>query len=257
VSDPALTLSGWVLATAGLITLTSARRSLVARRRSVAQACHELRGPLSAATLGVELAARQGNLDAARLRAIELELRRAALAVEELELGAHWPVGAGRVGFGRPGHERGGMFAVGELVAESVEAWRPAAAERGVELRLRWSGPDALIAGDRVRLAQATGNLIANAIEHGGGEVEISGRAGAGGVRIEIVDGGAGLAAPVAELIRRAPRDGRHGHGLRIARAVAAACGGRLAAAPSDRGARLVLELPAAGGSARTPSRRT
>jgi signal transduction histidine kinase len=36
------------------------------------------------------------------------------------------------------------------------------------------------------------------------------------------------------------------GHGLRIAVGVARAHGGRLISAPSDRGARLVLELPLA-----------
>jgi signal transduction histidine kinase len=236
VSGAALTVAGWTVAATALVALTIARRVLAARRRSVAEACHELRGPLGAATLGVELAGRQGRLAAARIRAIELELRRAALVLEDLELGGRSRAGAGR----------GRRFAVGELVADSVEAWRPAAAGRGVELRLRWSGPDASIAGDRLRLAQATGNLIANAIEHGGGEVEVSGRAGPGAVRIEIADRGPGLPAPVTELIGAAPCDGRHGHGLRIAGAIAAAHGGTLASAPSDTGARLVLELPLA-----------
>jgi signal transduction histidine kinase len=36
------------------------------------------------------------------------------------------------------------------------------------------------------------------------------------------------------------------GHGLRIAAGVARAHGGRLISAPSDRGARMVLELPLA-----------
>jgi K+-sensing histidine kinase KdpD len=37
---------------------------------------------------------------------------------------------------------------------------------------------------------------------------------------------------------------GPHGHGLPVAASVAAAHGGRLLSAPSERGARLVLELP-------------
>ena len=111
----------------------------------------------------------------------------------------------------------------------------------------RWSGPPACVIGDRVRLAQATGNLIANAIEHGGGTVEVRGRADAGVVRVEVTDRGQGLPAPVAVLARRASRDGgRRGHGLAIAATIAAGHGGRLAAAPSERGARLVLELPLA-----------
>ena len=69
--------------------------------------------------------------------------------------------------------------------------------------------------GDRLRLAQATGNLIANAIEHGGGRVEVRGRARGADARIEVIDDGAGLPAPVAELTRRA----RGGRGAPRARA--------------------------------------
>jgi signal transduction histidine kinase len=66
-------------------------------------------------------------------------------------------------------------------------------------------------------------------------------------VCVEVRDHGPGLQAPVAELIaaargRRSPR----GHGLAIAAAVAEHHRGRLSSAPAERGAHLVLELPAA-----------
>jgi C4-dicarboxylate-specific signal transduction histidine kinase len=66
-------------------------------------------------------------------------------------------------------------------------------------------------------------------------------------VRIEVIDSGPGLPAAVSQLVSRAPRAGRglRGRGLAIATAIASDHGGRLAAAPSQRGARLVLELPA------------
>jgi signal transduction histidine kinase len=103
--------------------------------------------------------------------------------------------------------------------------------------------------GDRVRLAQAIGNLIANALEHGGGPVEVLGSSGGGQVRIEVTDSGPGLPAPVAELVRGAAGGrGQRGRGLAIAMAIVHAHGGRLAAAPSHRGARLVMTLPAADG---------
>jgi signal transduction histidine kinase len=241
----ALVLAGWPVAALAVTAAAVLGRAHTRRLAAVAEACHELRGPLAAVSLGLALEGRQGRLPAARLRAIELELGRAAVALDDLELA---PRRAGGRAPAAPISLRG-------LLEDSVEAWRAAAGVRGVELRLRWSGPDAFVAGDRPRLAQATGNLIANAIEHGGGEVEVSGRVLPGLVRVEVSDQGPGLNAPVVDLIR-CPRPGdRHGHGLRIAHAVAAAHGGRLAAAPSTRGARLVLELPARAARA-TPSAR-
>ncbi len=101
--------------------------------------------------------------------------------------------------------------------------------------------------GDRLRLAQALGNLIANAIEHGGGSVQVTLAPRARTIRIEVCDGGPGLPAPVAALARR-PRRGRgaRGRGLAIALAIAHRHGGTIAAAPTRTGARVVLELPAA-----------
>jgi signal transduction histidine kinase len=94
-------------------------------------------------------------------------------------------------------------------------------------------------------LAQAAGNLIANAIEHGEGPVEVIGGAHGRTVRVEVTDSGSGLPAPVSDLARLASAmHARRGHGLAIVCGVADAHGGRLAAAPSDRGARLVLDLP-------------
>jgi signal transduction histidine kinase len=229
-------VAGWFVATGAMAALVLARRALGARCEAAARACHELRGPLTAVLLGLEPADRQGGLPPARIRAIELELARAALAVEDLESARS----------DRPDPDRAELVDVRDLLADSVEAWRASAACRGVGLRVIWSGPRALVTGLRPRLAQATGNLIANAIEHGGEDVVVSGRVHAGCVRIEVLDGGPGLSEPVAELIRRRKGGLRHGHGLRIAGAIATAHGGRLVAAPSVSGARLVLELPTA-----------
>jgi signal transduction histidine kinase len=205
---------------------------------AVARACHELRGPLTAARLGLEMSARTGELSKARLEAIDLELRQAALALDDL---ASARTAASARG---PGED----VDIAELLASSVEAGRASAAARGVELQMQWSDLPVRVWGDRLRLAQATRNLIANAIEHGGGTVEVRGRRAGDAVRIEVIDRGPGLPAPVAELVRLARGGrGRRGRGLAITTAIAADHGGRLAAAPSDHGARLVLELPAAG----------
>jgi signal transduction histidine kinase len=227
--------AGWITACVAGAAGLGAWRSLIVRSERVARASHELRGPLAAARLGLELCARAGECSPARLRAVELELARACLALEDL----------GAVGRSQSAGSRASEVDVAELLSESVEAWRPTAAARGAELSLTWLGPPARVRADRLRIAQATGNLIANAIEHGGGAVAVRGRVDGAVVRIEITDSGPGLRASVSKLARQARGGrGRRGRGLAIATGIATAHGGRLAAAPSDGGARLVLELP-------------
>lgn len=261
--NAAVALAGWTLAVGGILVAAIVRYRTAGYAEAVARACHELRGPLAAVRLGLDLAGRSGQLADDRIRALDLELGRAALALDDLsEIWQRRPV---------PGRSQTGEreeIDVARLLTDSVEAWRGAAATRGVELRLLSPGPEGVIHGERLRLAQATGNLIANAVEHGGGVVEVSCRIDRATVRIEVVDGGTGLPAPVAELVRgdgpRCASRGwparlgrrrpvtRRGYGLAIASAVAVAHGGRLAAAPSERGARLVLELPSAEAEALT-----
>lgn len=230
-----IAVGGWAAAALGAAVMLLVWRVLMGRMEAVARACHELRGPLTAARLGLQLGVRMGELSRTRLRAIELELGRASLALDDLA--------CVRDG-GRPARTVGEID-VPDLLTDSVEAWQAAAAAAGVGLVARWSGARAQVVGDRLRLAQATGNLIANAIEHGGGLVEVRGRADSGAVEIEVTDRGPGLPAPVLQLTRAAHRGrGSRGRGLAITAAIAASHGGRLAAAPSERGARLVLELP-------------
>jgi signal transduction histidine kinase len=228
----------WTAAFAGALSAAAERRRLARRTELVARACHELRGPLTAARLGVSLAAAGPGAPEGPLAAVDQELRRAGLALADL---AAAPRGA-------RANDRWEVVSVGALLRRAVVAWAPVAQRAGARVRLRACPLGAAVRGDPVRLAQAVGNLLANAIEHGGGTIEVCARPGAeGGVRIEVCDGGSGLAAPVAELARaaRAGR-GERGRGLAIAADIARRHGGRLAAAPSGRGARLVLELPAA-----------
>jgi signal transduction histidine kinase len=227
----------WAVAAAALAMAALAWRELRRGRELVARACHELRGPLTAAHLALHAGARPGDPSAgARLAAIELELRRAGLALDDRA--------AARAG--RRARDRDEVVDVCELIAEQATAWRAIAPLFGCELRVGPRAPDALVRGDRVRLAQAVGNLLANALEHGTGTVEVAVRSIAGRVRIEVTDEGGGLPAPVAELARR-PRAGRgrRGRGLAIASDIVARHGGRIVSAPSAGGARLAIELPA------------
>lgn len=238
----ALLFGGWLAFGTAAGAALALRVAQVRRRELVARACHEVRGPLTAARLGLH------GIEGRPAAAIDLELRRAARALDDLALAP-----AGRRAADTP--ERVGVRA---LLAAEAAAWAPFARAQGRDVRLRWTGPDALVAADPVRLAQAVGNLVANAVEHGGGTVELRGAPAGGLVRVEVSDEGPGLRAPVRELTRGA-RGGRgaRGRGLAIAGEIVRRHGGRLAAAPSARGARLVVELPvlrddaAAGGLAR------
>ena len=212
-----------------------------------ARAGHEVRGPLCTAQLALD-----GLERSARVEAIGLELQRAALALDDLT--------------GSPRPRRGGR------ASTSADCWRTprrrgtrSPAAHGVTLAVEPRRRAACV-GDRLRLAQACGNLVANAIEHGAACAAIashgprlfdddeairdwsaSARHRGRPVRIEVRDAGPGLPAPVGELVAAARgRRSARGHGLAIAAAVAESHGGRLASLPAARGAHLVLELPAA-----------
>ena len=227
-------VAGWLVALALALCLLRARSVLTRRAELVARACHELRRPLTAARLGVELVARDGPERGRTLDAIDLELACAGVAVEDLSVAL----------LGSSGPLRVGLVDVRALVADAVEAFRPLARASGVELDLRWRGEPTAVPGDRLRLAQATSNLIANAIEHGGGRVQLQGHVGDGRLEIAVTDEGPGLGAPVAELARNRRRgDPRRGHGLAIAAEVAHRHGGELIAPASGVG-ELALSLP-------------
>jgi signal transduction histidine kinase len=231
----ALTVSGWVWA-------AWLRAELLRRRAVVARACHEVRGPLTAAGLALHSAGRPGAATSV-LAAVEVELRRAAVAVEDLVEGlARRAV---------PAHPE--PIDLADLVRSQLPVWQAVGAAHRTEVRVR-DGLGALPAtGDRIRLAQALGNIVANAVEHGGASVELRTRATPDAVVVEVCDDGPGLPAPVAALAGR--QAGARGHGLQVACGVAEAHGGRVFAAPSPRGARVVLELPRAGSPAAAQGR--
>jgi signal transduction histidine kinase len=237
----ALAIAGWLAFVAAVAAAALVRHALAARGEAVARACHEVRGSLTAARLGLEWGSPPSA--GSRLRAIELELERAAAALDDLQ-----EVDRKRVGEdGVPG-----VVDVQAWLSDSVEAFRPLAEACAIELRLEFVAPLGRIRGRRARLAQASDNLIANAIEHGGSPIRVLAGVVGDRVRIEVADGGPGLPAPMSELVRR-PRvgwrrrqGGRRGRGLAIARDAVVEHGGALSALNAGGGARLVVELPLA-----------
>jgi signal transduction histidine kinase len=193
-------------------------------RERAARVRHEVRQPLTAAQLALHGAARRGEIAPTLVAALELELRRAAIALED------------------PAAARPADVDLHDLLGCQVRTWREVAAAHGATLVLEPGAGTAIVHADALRLAQATGNVVANAIEHGGGQIVIRTLRVADRVRVEVADGGPGLPASVAELTRR-PRAGRgeRGRGLAIAAGVLAHCGGRVAALPAG----VAIDLPA------------
>jgi signal transduction histidine kinase len=215
----------------GFAAAAHGRWTVRALRERAARVAHEVRGPLSAAHLALHGAARRGEVTPTLVVALELELRRAALALQD-------PSAA---------HPRD--VDLHALLTAQLQTWRDVATANGTTLTLE-PGPDtALVHADALRLAQALSNVVANAIEHGGGPIVIRTVRIGDRIRVEVTDGGAGLPASVAELARR-PRAGQgaRGRGLAITRTVLAHCGGRILALPAAPG--VAIDLPLGGRSA-------
>jgi signal transduction histidine kinase len=228
--------TAWVLAATGFAAVIACCLELRRRRELVARACHELRGPLTAVRLSLATMERRGEAPPERLASLELELRRAGLALDDFAAARS----------GRRTLDRDEPVEIAELLEEQLASWQVVAGVFQSTLALGSAVPGAFVRGDRLRLAQAISNLVANALEHAPGRVELTARnVGARHVRIEVVDEGPGLPSPVTALTRRARGGrGRRGRGLAIATEIADRHGGRIIAAPAPRGARIGIELP-------------
>ena len=201
-----------------IVVMALARRVVhdAERLRLVAEAEHELRGPLQTIALAVD----------GHRRELQPELERARVALADLA--------AARAG------QRAGAGA--ELIRLDRLVWRAAAASdlaarrAGGRVQLDWPVGPVEVRADRGRVAQALNNLLANAIEHGGADVRVSGRRTRRGVRVEV-------------------RDSGRGHGLGVAAKAVRDCGGSLTAARAGGGTAFASELPVAddGGAADRP----
>jgi signal transduction histidine kinase len=235
---------GWATAAGLLRALVRRRAAALAHGEHLALVAHELRGPLHAAGLALYSARRHaGEGECGRaLTALEVELGRAALAAGDLVQNAP----RGRIRADPPVRGTTPACDVGALALELSAGWEAMAQVHGRPVDVLVPSTPVWVRGARLRLAQALGNLVANALEHGDGPVHVAVRRTArGDVHVEVCDAGPGLSASVASLVARPADPSRpRGRGLGIASAIAADAGGRLSAAPATRGARLVLQLP-------------
>lgn len=156
-------------------------------RRFVDDASHELRTPLALLRTELELALRhprtKEELEAA-LRAAAVDADRLGRLAEDLLLVARFD--QGRLPLR---HER---LRADELLGAVAARFEPRAREAGRRLEMA-PAPGLSLEGDPLRLEQALGNLVDNALAHGTGTVGLSAAAEDGHVELHVTDEGPGV----------------------------------------------------------------
>jgi signal transduction histidine kinase len=204
-----ITIAGWLLA-AALAVLVLRLRS---RLELVATAEHELRGPVTAFGLAVAGLRREpGGLR--RALTFECELERMRLGLADLS--------AARTGRRMPA--RPAVISLERLLRGATAGWRGA----GRPMRFRWDAGPVVVRADEGRLAQAFSNLLANAVEHGTGRVEVHASRAGDRVRVEVRD------------------EGPRGRGMGIVSRAVAEAGGVLELQHAENGTTAAVELPLA-----------
>lgn len=216
---------GWALAGGALGGVVLLRRRLAL----VARAEHELRGPVTVLSLTTERL-RRDRTSEHHAFPLESELARLCQGLDDLAAARHGATA-------RPG--QAATPAPLEAMARSaVAGWAPLFRRLGRSPRVTWEAGPSPVDMPRGRAAQALGNLLANAAEHGSGGVEVRGEPSARGVRVEVRSGGrpqTGASGP------------DRGRGLRIAREAAEGAGGSLEMKADGDGTVVAIDLPRHG----------
>ncbi|MEU5219274.1 HAMP domain-containing sensor histidine kinase [Streptomyces sp. NPDC020807] len=214
------------------------------QRAFVADASHQLRNPLAALLLRIELLALElpeGNEEIASVRTEGKRLAQVLDDLLDLALAEH-----------QAAELR--LTDVGALAAERVASWRPVADDKGVRL----TGAGGAVTGwaDPVALSSALDAVIDNALKFtpAGEEVTVTVSAAPGGRTVDVVVADRGPGLTEDELTRvgdRFWRSGRHqnvkgsGLGLSITRVLLTAGGGGISFAPNEpHGLRVTVTVP-------------
>jgi len=222
--------------------------ALAHERRFVADASHELRTPLAILKMELELALARGRsheeLHAALASAAE-ETDRLTQLAEDLLVIAQSDQGKLPVTLVETD--------IAEILGGVVDRFSRRASDRGRSLEA-FVEPGLEAPVDRLRVEQALGNLVDNALRYGEGPVRLDARDSDGFVELHVIDSGPGFSAEFAgrafERFSRADvshGEGGSGLGLAIVDSIARAHHGttRLASNPGG-GADVSLILPLA-----------
>ncbi len=227
------------MATALGVAEDERRRDHEARRHFLSAVGHDLRSPLAAMRAAIE-AIEDGLADdpARYLRSMQRDVEAMSHLVDDLFLFAN--IEAGRLDIEV---ER---LDLSEIADDSIEALRPVAAERNVELRLDAAGA-VHVEGGVTELGRVIRNLLHNAIRFAPPESEVvvavTGEDGSG--TVEVRDTGPGFSTEMAgrafeEFVTGDPSrsrlNGGAGLGLAIARGLVSAHRGEIWAKPGPGG---------------------
>jgi signal transduction histidine kinase len=239
-----LLISGLGYLLAGLAVAPVAA-ALEREREFVGDASHELRTPLAILKTEIELAGHEGR-SAEELRGA---LRSAGEEVDRLSRLAEDLLVLARSDQGKLALRRERVDL--KVLLERVRQRFARQAKRaGRELVV--DAPATGVDLDPLRLEQALGNLVDNALRHGAGEVRLSARRNGERAVFEVSDDGAGFPPEFGgrafERFTRADEGrtgGGAGLGLAIARAIAEAHGGEATASNGDPATIVRISVPA------------
>ena len=218
--------------------------SAARERRFLTDASHELRTPLALLRTELELALRRPR----SVPELEESVRSAAAETDRLQkLADDLLVTARARDGGLPLHREGEQVrALLERVARRYEL-RASVARRRI---LVHADPRELVV-DRLRLEQAVGNLVDNALIHGEGDVSVSATFTSDAATIHVEDSGPGFPSEFVEhaferfsRARGARTGSGSGLGLAIVDVIARAHGGEASAANTGRGADVSIVIP-------------
>jgi signal transduction histidine kinase len=221
------------------------QQSFERERRFVADAGHELRTPVAIVKTELESAMRTGDygpdVREGLAAAIE-ECDRLAQLAEDLLVVARSAEGELPV--------RAERLAARGLLEDVRERFAARAAERSRDIRVEAEN-GVVLSGDPLRVRQALGNLVDNALRHGDGDIVLTSQRAGPGVELLVSDRGPGFEPAIADRAferfargDRARARGGTGLGMAIVRTVAEAHGGRAEIVPGGAGATVRIWLP-------------
>ncbi len=212
---------------------------------------HELRSPLNA-ILGWNRILAVKRADDAEVVAMTMRIERGALTLLKM---ANDLLDLGRLSAGKlkiePCRTR-----LASVVEAALDASRPAAAAKGIEIRTAIETAVSDVYGDPHRLQQVVSNLLANAIQYTGpgGHVLVSLRATRGRLELAVRDSGQGMPAEQLPHLFERFREGRFatrqtsglGLGLAFVHEIVALHGGSVGVASDGpgHGATFTVRLP-------------